>query len=93
MPEGTNDPYELLAVAIIKQATEDYKDSYRKLLKLKREKLNKAISKKTIPQVRAVIKEIESFFCSDWFEVLTNLDGGILLTRIKEMVREELIKS
>ena len=31
-------------------------------------------------------KDCESFFCSEWFEVLTNLDGKTIMRRIKEMI-------
>ena len=31
-------------------------------------------------------KDCESFFCSDWFEVLTNLDGKTIMRKIKEMI-------
>lgn len=66
-------PYENLANAIILQAVKDYRYARHKL----RKNPNNA-------KAKAEINECERFFLSDWFGVLTNLDGEILLQKLKQ---------
>lgn len=74
MPE---DPYERLANAIVIQAAEDYRTA------LKRIKRN--------PKNRDAIDEvlqIEQFFRSGWYQVLTSIDGEYLIRRLQEEIRQ-----
>ena len=71
------DPYENLANAIVLQAVDDY----RKALK----------AVKRNPQSRSAIDEalsIERFFRSDWFGVLTSVNGEYLIKRLQEEIRQ-----
>lgn len=66
--------YKALANAIIMQAVKDFRAAYR--------------AKKKFPDranVEKQIREITSFFCSQYFGVLSDLDGPILLKKIIEM--------
>lgn len=69
------EPYERLANAIILQAASDYRRNLKKL--------------KKNPQNRDVMNEvfqIEKFFRSPWYQVLTTVDGEFLIQKLqKEM--------
>ena len=69
------EPEQLLANAIIEQAAEDYRTSLRglKINPRNREKLT-------------MKEDCERFFQSDWFEMLTKLDGAYLMRRLREEV-------
>lgn len=74
MPE---DPYERLANAIVIQAAEDYRAA------LKRIKRN--------PNNRDAVDEalqIERFFRSGWYQVLTSVDGEYMIRRLQEEIRQ-----
>lgn len=64
--------YESLANAIILQAVKDYRKALKK--HHKRPKYEPAIK---------TIAEVENFFRSHWFEILTNLDGETLIKKLK----------
>ena len=65
--------YELLANAIIEQAVKDY----RKLLyALQLNKNNRS--------ARASKTHLEKFFQSEWFRTLTNVNGTVLISKLKE---------
>lgn len=68
------DPIQNLANAIIVQAAEDY-----------REALEGGAIRGKAPEV--VISECERFFRSDWFLVLTEMDGEILMEKIRNEVK------
>lgn len=71
-------PYELLANAVIIQAAEDYRVAL--------------ITLKNNPgscYARRIIKDVEEFFLSAWFRVLTDLNGKTLMEGIKYDVRHE----
>lgn len=68
------DPIQHLANAIIVQAAEDY-----------REALGGGAPRGKVPE--AVISECERFFRSDWFLVLTEMDGEILMEKIRNEVK------
>ena len=66
-------PYEELAAAIVQQAADDYRSA------LKRLSIN--------PGNRKAAKdceEIEDFFCSAWFSVLTDLNGEKVMDRLRK---------
>ncbi len=70
--------YENLANAIVVSAADEYKEAY---LRVKRNPDSEGAKKD--------LKGIESFFYSDWFLMLTKVDAGYLLRRIREMADEE----
>lgn len=65
--------YETLANAIVVQAAKDYRAARRKLLK----------DPYSI-NAQKTVKEVEVFFHSDWFKVLTPVDGGTILKLLEE---------
>ena len=68
---GAN-PYELLANGIVEQAAKDWRNAMKRLRK------NPANRQAQIMKV-----ETEDFFRSDWFKVLTAVDGERLLAQLK----------
>ena len=69
------DPYENLAIAIVKQAAKDYQSALRSL---KRNKNNTS--------AKRMKEEVERFFNSDWYSDLTDLNGAFLMRKIQEEV-------
>ena len=69
------DPYENLANAIVITAAKDYRYALRSL---KRNKSNN--------NAKRMKEEVERFFNSDWYSVLTDLDGAFLMRKIQEEV-------
>lgn len=70
-------PYEKLANAIVLQAVSDYRVALKKV--------------KKNPKNRDAIDEtlqIEKFFRSEWYQVLTSVDGEYLIDRLREEVSE-----
>ena len=65
------DAYESLANAIILSAVNDYRNA--------RAKLSKGRKNQTSEDM---ISECERFFKSEWFMVLTNIDGEMLLEKL-----------
>ena len=70
--------YEALANAIILQAVKDFKPAYRR----KKNHPNDRLAQDTV-------REITKFFCSQYFEALTDLDGPALLNRIMREMDEK----
>ena len=68
-----SDPYENLAQAIILQAVKDYRAARKKVKYHPRNK-----------EAKLMIEDCERFFRSDWFSVLTSVDGEVLLEKLKE---------
>ena len=69
------DPYERLANAIILQAASNYRRNLKKL--------------KKNPQNRDVLNEvlqIEKFFRSPWYQVLTTVDGEFLIEKLRKEI-------
>ena len=67
------DPYQELANAVIILAAKDYRHALRIQ---RRNPGSKA--------VQSQIDSLERFFRSDWFEVLTEVDGEMLIRRLRE---------
>ena len=65
--------WEDFAQAIILKAIEDYRNALKPVRYPSEKK-----------KARAAIREIERFFRSEWFEVLTELDGETLIRKLKE---------
>ena len=70
--------YYALAKAIILQAVKDFKPAY---LRLKRRPDDKFAASR--------VKEITEFFCSEYFCLLTDLDGPRLLKKIMKELDEK----
>ena len=71
------DPYEQLANAIILQAVADYRVALKKI--------------KAHPKNREAISEaleIEKFFRSGWYSILTDVDGEYLIRRLQDEIRQ-----
>ncbi len=69
------EPYERLANAIILQAASDYRRDLKKL--------------KKNPQNRDVLNDalqIEKFFRSPWYQVLTTVDGEFLIQKLRKEI-------
>lgn len=69
------DPYERLANAIIIQAANDYR------LALRKKKGNPRNS-----EANRDVNEIERFFRSGWYQVLTAVDGEHLMDKIRREI-------
>lgn len=67
------DPYENLAQVVILQAVKDYRTARKEL---KYHPKNKG--------TKLMIEDCERFFRSEWFGVLTSVDGQMLLRRLQE---------
>ena len=71
------DPYQRLANAIILQAVSDYRVALKKI--------------KAHPKNREAISEaleIEKFFRSGWYSILTDVDGEYLIRRLQDEIRQ-----
>ena len=69
-----DEAYEKLAAAIVVQAAKDYKAALRQEAR-----------GKVTPSTQGTIIECERFFKSQWFEALSDLDGPVLMERIKKL--------
>lgn len=70
-------PYERLANAIVLQAVSDYRVALKKI--------------KAHPRNREAISEaleIEKFFRSGWYSILTDVDGEYLIRRLQDEIRQ-----
>lgn len=73
----SENPYEALANAIVLQAVNDYRAALKKV--------------KKNPNNRTALDEalqIERFFRSQWYQVLTSVDGEYLINRLRREVSE-----
>ena len=71
------DPYERLANVIVLQAVSDYRSALKKI--------------KAHPKNREAISEaleIEKFFRSGWYSILTDVDGEYLIRRLQDEIRQ-----
>ena len=71
------DPYERLANTIVLQAVSDYRVALKKI--------------KAHPKNREAISEaleIEKFFRSGWYSMLTDVDGEYLIRRLQDEIRQ-----
>lgn len=71
--------YTRLANAIIENAATDYRRLRKRLRDAKKQD-----RRSDIYSLERAIKEIEGFFLSDWFCVLSSSDGKYLLKRLEE---------
>ncbi|MBR3998289.1 MAG: hypothetical protein IKI93_08100 [Clostridia bacterium] len=63
-----------MANAIVEQAVKDYR------MEQARVKANP----QNADHAKAEVRKLERFFRSDWFEVLTDVDGRLVLSRLKK---------
>ena len=73
------EPYQALANAIVEVAVKDYKTAL---------KYHYAHPERN--EYAAEVAELEKFFRSGWYGMLTNLDGEYLMAGIRRMVRQEV---
>ena len=66
-------PYENLANGIVLRAVDDYRDALRDL------RVNPSY-----PDALRTVSEVERFFRSGWFSVLTSVDGVLLLEKLQK---------
>lgn len=89
------EPYKSLANAIIVQAVKDYREAIHFLKRhphtpdldteeAKSDK-RKRILRENIIKNEGERDDIERFFHSGWFELLSNLDGNTLLRQVRNM--------
>lgn len=64
--------YKELANAIILRAVSDYRSTRKSLIKNPNNMF-----------AQADLKRIEKFFLSDWFKVLSDIDGAFILEKLK----------
>lgn len=69
------EPYERLVNAIILQAVSDYR---RNLKKLKKNPQNRDVMNNAL--------QIEKFFRSPWYQVLTIVDGEFLIEKLRKEI-------
>lgn len=75
MSKDCGDPYENLANAIILSAVRDYRSALKWLSKSPKSKM-----------AAAEVDRLENFFYSQWYEMLTDVDGAYLVNRLREEV-------
>lgn len=71
-------PYENLANGIVLRAVEDYRDALRDL------SVNP-----NYPLALRTVSDVERFFRSGWFSVLTSLDGVVLMEKLRKERNEK----
>ena len=67
-------PWQKLANAIVEQAVEDYRKAQARI------KANPMIA----DHAKVELRQLEQFFRSQWFEALTDVDGQLILSRLKK---------
>ena len=67
--------YEALANAIIIQAAKDFRAAYKRMKRFPND-----------VRTQDEVREITKFFCSEWFEALSDADGPTLLRKIKDEI-------
>ena len=67
--------YEELANAVIIQAAKDFTAAYKRMKRFPND-----------TRAQDEVREITKFFCSQWFEVLSDVDGPTLLRKIKDEI-------
>lgn len=67
------DAYERLANAIVLSAVRDYRSALKRLARDPRSRI-----------AEQEVKDLERFFRSGWYGILTNVDGEMLISRLRE---------
>ena len=73
------DPYQALANAIVEVAVKDYKIALKYHYRHPGRK-----------DYADEVAALEKFFRSDWYGMLTNLNGELLMNGVRRMVRQEV---
>lgn len=76
-------PYTSLANAIIENAASEWKRANQYLLKHS-DKSDNALYSDAMRKYKSQMIDCERFFLSEWFDVLTNLDGEVLLEMLQD---------
>ena len=71
-------PYERLANGIVLQAVKDYREALQNL------RINPSY-----PDALRTVSEVERFFRSGWFSVLTSVDGVVLMEKLRKEHNEK----
>ena len=71
-------PYERLANGIVLQAVKDYREAFQDL------RINPSY-----PDALRTVSEVERFFRSGWFSVLTSVDGVVLMEKLRKEHNEK----
>ena len=69
------DPWENLANSIILQAVKDYREARKKLKKRPKNE-----------DAKLMISDCEAFFRSEWYRALTDIDGEMLIRKLREEI-------
>ncbi|MGN0241917.1 MAG: hypothetical protein ACI4CS_09545 [Candidatus Weimeria sp.] len=69
------DPYEKLAAAVVMQAVKDYRSALRSVRKSPSSRF-----------ARSQREALERFFRSEWYLLLTDIDGEMVIERIRKEV-------
>ena len=73
------EPYQALANAIVELAVKDYKKALKQHFRHPDKK-----------EYSDDVDSLEQFFRSGWYGMLTDLDGEVLMTGVRRMVRQEV---
>ncbi len=73
--------YETLANAIIIQAAKDFRAAYKRMKRFPND-----------ARVQDEVREITKFFCSEWFEALSDVDGPALLRKMKDEIDSGIVR-
>ena len=69
-------PWQKLANAIVEQAVKDYRTAQARV----------KANPESADHAKVEVRQLERFFRSSWFEVLTDVDGRLVLSRLKKEV-------
>ena len=67
-------PWQKLANAIVEQAVKDFRIAQARV----------KANPQNADHAKAEVSQLEHFFRSQWFEVLTNVDGNLVLSRLRK---------
>ena len=73
--------YEALANAIIIQAAKDFRAAYKRMKRFPND-----------ARAEDEVREITKFFCSEWFETLSDVDGPTLLKKMKDEIDSGIVR-
>jgi len=73
--------YEALANAIITQAAKDFRAAYKRMKRFPND-----------GRAQEEVREITKFFCSQWFEMLSDVDGPTLLKKMKDEIDSGIVR-
>ena len=89
---NTGDPYQNLANFVVIKAAEDYEKALREKSKLKHLLATMTYDphryEEKLKNAQNMIDDCEHFFTGRWIELLTDLDGAVLMNRIRKQCKE-----